>query len=1052
MAQAPDQDATALAGLAAANGPWLAARLHRLAELAGQHLDPDVVDAAVEGASRVLGQVMAAEGRPAEHLGEADDPAVVLGSEQALSHQQAGLSMPESLKVQRLLRRAYDDLVRESWVERDTRARAHEDVERFFERALAGLVSAWTGQVMAPPKADESQAELLAQREEQLRRTRETAQKLTLAARNERDRADALEVELAQAKSRTVQSLAKLKTEFVSIHARALEKMRAEAQAQAQAERQALNEHVRGLEIERDLLAGRLAEAEQAQAASAELETACREAAAGLIQARHEADQAQAEVEQLRAELQKRELEAASLQSEAARASEAAQAVEAAGVDIGPLRDELRQLRQTHAALADEAEAMRARLAETGSRLAVVRLAEGEENLARLHRATEELAQARERVASLEEQLAQASQERLEGQERMAALEEQLAEREAAHLAEGIRAAGEAQDRLDAQARTNAELAARAEALEAARTDLAEQLKLAAEQLEQTGAQQDALLAEARARIQALEAERLQALAEAEALAVRLKEAETQVVRLAEDQKGMAAELSLAQSRAVQADAQAQAHIQTLESQRAERDAQTEQLKKAEAQVVQLAEELVESARALNAARARTEESEADAQTRAENLAVQRAERDGLAERLKEAEAQAVRLSEELFAAREQLAASDIQRMGAERRAEDALAQGGEAVLEAKAQIKACLDEQAAAREAGARLLAAHLELTPDAVAAIDAAGVISAWNKRFGELFELTEAELAQGMEAVLPLLAERIQRPEAFVSRVGELLASPYLAEDGMPLATIRGETLVFRSAPVKPLEGDGEENGGQRLLHFRDVSLEHDMEQLLREIEGSTRAELGQPLTAFIHMPQELLDDPSITPDQAKKLAVIRDSGYRIVNTVNMAVDIFRMERGLYHSTPGRSLDLAVAARRAARDVAPLAAVRRVTIVLLLNQEPLPSDASLPAPGDPILAHALAVNLLRDALEAAPRGSVVSAALRQEGSSLRLEITRPGALDADGLSAYFDKPLSQGPDHGLRRARHAAQLIARNLGSSLDVRSAENAGVTVSLLLPA
>ena len=99
MAQAPDQDATALAGLAAANGPWLAARLHRLAELAGQHLDPDVVDAAVEGASRVLGQVMAAEGRPAEHLGEADDPAVVLGSEQALSHQQAGLSGKQSPKT-----------------------------------------------------------------------------------------------------------------------------------------------------------------------------------------------------------------------------------------------------------------------------------------------------------------------------------------------------------------------------------------------------------------------------------------------------------------------------------------------------------------------------------------------------------------------------------------------------------------------------------------------------------------------------------------------------------------------------------------------------------------------------------------------------------------------------------------------------------------------------------------------------------------------------------------------------------------------------------------
>lgn len=1020
MPQAPDNDTMTLAGLAAANAPWLAVRLHRLAEHAGEVLPTDVVNDAVEGASRVLAQVMTAEGRPAAHLGGADDPAVALGREQALVHQQAGLSMPASLKVQRLLRRAYDDLVRESWVEKDSRARAHEDVERFFERALAGLVAAWTGhQTVAPPKADPAQAELLALREDQLRRTMEAAQKLTHVARSARERADALAGELAQAKQQSAQSLANLKTEFTAVHAKALEKMQAQVQAQALADRQALDEQVRGLEAERDALARRLAEAEEARAASAE--------ALGERQ-----DQ---ELRLAQAALQKLEQEAVSLRGEATRAAEVARA------ETAPLRDELRQLREAHAALADEAEAMRARLAETGSRLAAVRQAEGEENLARLNRATEELAQAGERLAAQEEELSQARLQGQEDQERLAALEQRLAESEA----ERAQAADEAQARLDAlsQAKASAdeELSARATALEAAQAELAAQLEQAREQLEQAGWQHGEQQNEARARVQSLEAERLQLLAERDDLAARLTDAEAQVIRLAEEQKRLAAGLSEAQARASQAEAEASAHARALEAERGESGGLSARLTDAEAQVIRLADELKEAARALNAARARTEEAEADAQARSLALDALRGESDGLSARLTEAEAKVIRLTEDLAAATSQLAAGEILRLDAERRAADALAQGGEAVLEAKAQAKARLDELVAAREASARLLAAHLELTPDAVAAIDAAGAFSAWNKRFATLFSLDEADLAQGVEATLPLLAQRIQRPETFVARARELLASPYLAEDGMTLATTRGETLVFRCAPVKSATG-----GGQRLLNFRDVSLEHDMEHLVREIETSTRAELGQSLTAFIHLPQELLDDPATTPAQARKLAVIRDSGYRIVNTVNMAVDIFRMERGLYQPTPGRSLDLAAVARRAAKDVAPLAASRRVALALLLDQEPLPAEASLPAPGDPILAHALAVNLLRDALEAAPRGSEVRAVLRQDAQGPGLDISRSGVLDADELSAYFDKPLGQEPDHGLRRARFAALLIARSLGGSLDAASDGTGNVVV------
>jgi hypothetical protein len=178
-----------LSGLAAANGPWLCARLRRLGELAGLPLPMDVVEAAVHSTSRVLEQILAAEGRPAANADARLDPAVALGREQARLHQSAGLPLPDSLKVQRLLRRAYDDLVRESWVEKDSRALAHEDVERFFERSLAGLVETWVG--AAPSGEDLTQ--LVAKREDELRRALDAAKQLSQALRQAKARIAALE-------------------------------------------------------------------------------------------------------------------------------------------------------------------------------------------------------------------------------------------------------------------------------------------------------------------------------------------------------------------------------------------------------------------------------------------------------------------------------------------------------------------------------------------------------------------------------------------------------------------------------------------------------------------------------------------------------------------------------------------------------------------------------------------------------------------------------------------------------------------------------------------
>ena len=941
MSTQPPSDVMTLAGLALANGPWLAVRLRRLAEHAGHPLSEEIAESAVLGSSRVLAQVIEAEGRPAVSADHETDPAALLGRELAQVHRLAGLGMPESLRVLRLLRRDFDDLVRESWVDKDSRARAHEDVERFFERMLIGHFLAWAGSVAAPapaaaPAETERLAGLLAQREGELQKAMDAVRQAVSGQRESRDRVRELAAELAQAQAwakTQLETQEQLKAELLAAReladrieagaedGAALKAQFAATQARTQARIDVLLAEAKTHEAQRAELEARLAEAKSSLGAQREVEEARELALAEIDNARAEADAAREELSRARQEAQeaitRAESQALLARREAEQAREQAQRdVDSAQAEADAAVDELRRAREGHATLASEAEAMRARLSETGSRMT-----EDSGSSARL-------AQAVERAKALESKLR-------EVQQNLEVTSARLAEQESLHAFKD--------ERMREQSRAVTETQ---------------------ELLVRLGATKDEIISRA------------------------------QTAEIERDQ--MRAELAAAV---------------------ADRDKSLDRAKTLEAERADLAKRLAQAAKAQEAERAEVKKRLAQA---AKAQEAERAEE-------KKRQAQAAK-------------AQEAERLDLAKR----LAKVSKAQDQAMRQALAA----AQARDACTRLLSTYLALTPDAVATADISGAIAAWNPRFPELFGLSEADRASGLKVVVPRLAERLQRPEPWLARVRELMADPKLVEEGQTLATTSGQTLVFRSLPAS---GAGET--GERLFSFRDVSLERDMEHLVREIEGITRDELGQSVTAFIHLPQELLDDPATTPEQAEKLTRIRESGYRIVNTVNMAVDLFRMERGLYQMPAGRTLDLAVVTRRAAKDLGRLAASRHVELELLLGDAPLPADAKLPGPGYAIPAHALVLNLLRDALEAAPRQSKVQArlALDQAAGRLCLDVVRLGALRPDEQVRFFDKPLGTEAKDGLARARYAARLITGSLGGTLDVAASPETGTTLSLRLP-
>jgi two-component system, sensor histidine kinase and response regulator len=108
-------------------------------------------------------------------------------------------------------------------------------------------------------------------------------------------------------------------------------------------------------------------------------------------------------------------------------------------------------------------------------------------------------------------------------------------------------------------------------------------------------------------------------------------------------------------------------------------------------------------------------------------------------------------------------------------------------------------------------------------------------------------------------------------------------------------------------------------------------------------------------------------------------------------------------------------------------------------------------LNALGDATLTYSLLSNLIKNACEAAPPRSRVSATLHP-GNPLRIDIVNQGTIPATLREHFFDKFLSGGKAGGSGLGAYSARLLARAQAGDVDFAvSDENDTTTVSVTLP-
>jgi CheY-like chemotaxis protein len=181
------------------------------------------------------------------------------------------------------------------------------------------------------------------------------------------------------------------------------------------------------------------------------------------------------------------------------------------------------------------------------------------------------------------------------------------------------------------------------------------------------------------------------------------------------------------------------------------------------------------------------------------------------------------------------------------------------------------------------------------------------------------------------------------------------------------------------------------------------------------------------------------------------MVEGAAYRVLDLVNLSVDIYRMEQGEYRFSP-RVVDLVSLVEAVARDVRAHADTKRVRLETRV-------DGAAPAPerrayawAEEMLCYSVIANLMKNAVEASPEGGRVLVDFDTRGPQAVLRMYNEGTVPPSVQRTFFEKYATYGKAGGSGLGTYSARLMARVQHGDLLMRTSESEGTVLELRLPA
>ncbi len=198
-----------------------------------------------------------------------------------------------------------------------------------------------------------------------------------------------------------------------------------------------------------------------------------------------------------------------------------------------------------------------------------------------------------------------------------------------------------------------------------------------------------------------------------------------------------------------------------------------------------------------------------------------------------------------------------------------------------------------------------------------------------------------------------------------------------------------------------------------------------RLREDVERMSRHDLKQPLTSIIGMPQLVKLTGKVSDEQSEMLDKIVKSGYRMLNMINLSLDLYKMETKTYQ-LQAEKFDALSVLRKVIEEASSAASAKKVSFSFIAQgKEPAPED-TFEIFGEEMLTYSMFSNIIKNAVEASPTGGEVSIALDRNERAV-ISIHNTGAIAEEIRDRFFDKYVSAGKKTGTGLGAYSARLMA-------------------------
>jgi len=323
----------------------------------------------------------------------------------------------------------------------------------------------------------------------------------------------------------------------------------------------------------------------------------------------------------------------------------------------------------------------------------------------------------------------------------------------------------------------------------------------------------------------------------------------------------------------------------------------------------------------------------------------------------------------------------------------------------------------------------------------VDRDGLILSANPAFAQVLGYADGSRALGQ----PLGQHFPGGQQEYLQVLGPALEGGQVFQHELDALRLDG-SRVWLSLSARPSQGRETSRLDGSL---RDISAQVQMENLRQDVERILQHELRSPLSGILGLGRTLHEDETL-PELVREMGgMIADTGWRVLRMTEESLALRRLEEGAYVPRLDR-VDLVEVLERVRMWHATLVEIKKAPVLLLLDGEPLRAGSACPMRADEHLLEYVLSNLLKNALEAAPRGSPVTVRV-DGGAVVRLALHNQGEVPKDVRLCFFERYATSGKTAGTGLGTYIARLAVLALGGEISFRSSAEEGTTLLVTLP-